>query len=103
MIYLPFFVLCYVIKSSSAHPQRSSERQWQVEDAKYYPTLDVLQEPSAYQRPISTNPEEHSGIMASGGNPNYGLSRRDALTWPHPGLSQESLSPSVQARNPDKS
>lgn len=61
------------------------------------PHSGASQEPSACQRLISTNPEEHSGIMAGGENPNYGFRGRDTLTRPLPGLSQESFNPSVQA------
>lgn len=43
------------------------------------PQPGAAQEPSAHQRPMATNSEVHSSIMTGGGNPNYGLRRRDTI------------------------
>ena len=94
MIYLSFFVLS--AKKLDCTPRKKLRDTMAGGGCQILPCSGTSQEPSARRRPISTNPDEHGGIMAGGGNPNYGFRRRDTMTRPLPGLSQESLTPSVQ-------
>lgn len=86
-------------RCSSAHPQRSTGRQWQVgvgwnlNNTLLLLLSGPLQEPSAYKRPMDTSPEEHRGTKA-GGNPNCRFRGKNwHLVQSLPGLSQETVIP----------
>lgn len=51
-------------KRPPAHPQRSSEGQW-LGEPKFLPGLSACPQPSAHQRPISTNHDQHKSRWES--------------------------------------
>lgn len=90
MIYLPFFCVTLWDKKLICRSTKKFRKTMAGRGHQILPQPGAAQEPSAHQRPMATNSEVHSSIMTGGGNPNYGLRRRDTIikiiitvTWSH--------------------